>query len=703
MIHFVWVIIRDTPVAGMRFIKITDEQERERLEKFYGWLSGPISEFTTRVQDIILEETKFYYHARNDVLFVVGSDLDETSVSTILIPEIQDKFFQTFSADTVNRFDGGDITQFRVFNSVLGELVTEFDQRKVEAEGDRKALDAFEVLNLPNEFQMVALVLVKMQVITPEMASQSTGLATAEVEKQLQEIYNKGYLYKTTISNRIYYSIKPFGTDDQIKLTPSTTKPAFQFDTTTQTPAPPKPGEVPTSQTTIPSSPAVSSADKIQPQLEQITDIPPKKEPKRMKLKVDPIAQEIDKSHRLILTVPKNGFLSQNSLRREKGFVSGKIRLPSEKNRDPLLLNSLFRKDLENIYEALFMGDMIVVTSNQPTIFEDALVDNLLTIMDLLTPHRKLTITKSYTFVHPKDADVVVVPKDIVKFYSWATIIDLDTSKIIGGKSTEYTRNLTKKLRKITEPKEFLLEVTAACSVLIKIGRDINTLKIEGRSPDLYLTEVKKAFGVAILDAGLALSERLIRSHKDCAYIAGFYIRKGLDVAVRAIIINDPLVIIGDDPLDVYHIIEALTIFAPSNEIKAQVWTTNFADISLDEYMIMGAQEGTDKLFKNAVKVNIRSMSAYGGSRSKYLHEFLRKMWHHRSNERPKFIRDQIALMMSNIKNILQKLTAFGENEPTKQEIRDILSEYDPNFGEFIVDFLNNLDQDIATKIRSAL
>ena len=60
MIQFVWIIIRDSPVAGMKFIKISDQEERDRLEKFYGWLSEPISEFTEKVQDLILEDTKYY-------------------------------------------------------------------------------------------------------------------------------------------------------------------------------------------------------------------------------------------------------------------------------------------------------------------------------------------------------------------------------------------------------------------------------------------------------------------------------------------------------------------------------------------------------------------------------------------------------------------------------------------------------------------
>ena len=171
MIQFVWIIIKDTPVAGMRFIQISDQEERERLEKFYGWLSGPISEFTGKVQDILLENTKYYYHSNNEVLFVIGADLDETGISSVFLPELEERFFELFPTNVSSTFDGKDISQFRSFDSVLVELSRAFDQRKIEAQGSRKDLDAFEVLNLPNELQMVALVLVKMQVVTPEMVS----------------------------------------------------------------------------------------------------------------------------------------------------------------------------------------------------------------------------------------------------------------------------------------------------------------------------------------------------------------------------------------------------------------------------------------------------------------------------------------------------------------------------------------------------
>jgi hypothetical protein len=712
MIHFVWIIIKDTPVAGMRFIKMTDDQERERLEKFYGWLSGPISEFTHRVQDIILEETKYYYHAKNEVLFVVGTDLDETSIPTIFIPELEDKFSQIIPPDVVTQFDGQNIANFIPFNNVLAELVNAFDKRKIEGFGTRKELDAFEVLNLPNEYQMVALVLVKMQVVTPEMVSQVTGIPIPEVDKQLRDIYKRGYLYITTISNKSYYSVKPFEADEQplpaigpitTSKTPDASKPSFQFTDASQPILDVSDLETETTVQSDISSESIQPP-KIKPKLDQPKErVSIKREPRSMKLKVDPIAQEIDKSHRISIVISKNGHLPQASLRREKTFISGKIRKPSEKGNDPFLLNSLFRRDLENVYEALFMGDLIVVTSDQQEIFEDDLVNNLLSLMNLFTPHRDLQITKSYTFIHPKDADVIVVPKDLIKYYSWATIIDLDTSKISGGNSSDFTKNLVKKLRKITDPKEFLREITNSCSVLLKISRDINTLKIEGRSPDVYLNEVKKAFGVAVLDAGLALSERLIRLYKDCAYIAGFYIRKGLDVAVRAILTGEPIVVIGDNPLDVYHIIESLAIFAPHKTINAQIWTTNFAEINLDEFDIMGAQEGTDKLFKNAIKVNIQSMSAYGGSRSEYLHNFLRKMWRRRSKERPKFIRDQVNEIMDNANKIIQQFRAYGDVEPTKQDVRDIFNEYDPNFAELIVDLFRNEEHDIAMKIKNSI
>ncbi|NPE08060.1 MAG: hypothetical protein GNW80_07245 [Asgard group archaeon] len=758
MIQFVWIVIKDTPVAGMRFIKMTDQEERERLEKFYGWLSGPISEFTEKVQDIIIEGTKYYYHTNNEVLFVVGTDLEETSIPSVFTPELEDVFFSIFPPEIADSYDGKDVSQFRVFDKNLIELVKAFDQRKIEAKGERKGLDAFEVLNLPTELQMVALVLVKMQVVTPDMVTQVTGLTTSEVENQLRDIYQRGYLFITTISDKSYFSIKPFESDEAPRIVSRRTEPQLADKEIIQIEGP-ETQEISFPPITEPSAPAISQAkvsdvseqddstsiesammappdldfselgaessfsvpkpsdessdvsvfsetESISPRLEEVKDSMidiPKKESRGIKLKADPLAQEIDKTHRQTIIIPKNGFLPSNSLRREKGFTSGKIRIPNERNRDPFLLNTLFKRDIENVFEALFMGNFVVVTSENSSLFEDEDIDKLLDTLNLITPHRNLICVKNESFVHPKDADIVVVPKILLKYYSWATIIDVDQNRIIGGSSSEFTKNLVKKLKKIISPKEFLKEITNSTSILLKVARDINTLKIEGRSPDQYLNEVKKAFGVAALDAGLTLSEKLIRLHKDCAYLAGFYIRKGLDVAVRSIIVGEPLVIIGDDPLDVYHIIEALSIFAPHKAINAQIWTTNFAGINIGQFDIMGAQEGTDKLFKEAAKVNLRSMSAYSGPRSEYLHSFLRLMWRRRSRERPKFIRDKINDMFGQVNKFIQKIQAFEDRSPTKQEMRDILSEFDPQFPPFAIDLLRNTEPELALKIKNIL
>ncbi len=760
MIQFVWIIIKDIPVSGMRFIKSTDLEERDRLEKFYGWLGGPITDYTEKVHDIIIEGTKYYYHSQNSVFFVVGVDLEETSIPSIFLPELENQFFNHFNMETIAGFDGKDATPFRSFDKTLLELVKAFDQRKSDTRGNRKDLDAFEVLNLPSDLQMVALVLVKMQVVTPDMVSQVTGLSSSEVERQLKDIYQRGYLFITVISNKSYFSIKPFESDDSTKFfsskSPESTKKIPNVDLQQKSDST-SPVAQDTSFGLLPSKDEkhskidISQADLTSIQddvksdgLETAMMAPPnweasqmgaessfsstdlgdeettefsqpsqsdqfldesddKKESKGIKMKIDPIARDIDRSLRTTIVIPKNGFLPANSLRRERGFISGKIRIPNERNKDPFLLNSLFKKDIENLYEALFIGDFIILASDKETLFEDELVDQLFETMNMLTPHRELKFVKTTTFVHPKDADVIAIHKDLLKYYSWATILDLDNGRIIGGTASEYSKNFVKKTKKITDSKEFLHEITTTVSILLKIGRDINTLKIEGRSPDQYLTEVRKTYGAAALDIGLILSERLIRLHKDCAYIAGFYIRKGLEIVVRAVLLGEPIVVVGDDPMNVYHIIEALSIFAPNKAINAQIWTTNLAEIDVDEFDIMGAQEGTDRLFKGAVRVNLRSMMAYGGQRSEFLHNFLRQMWRRRSKDRPKFIRENISDMLTNANKIIQRFQVFGDKEPSKQDIKDIFNDYEPLFAEFAAELISKDHQEIALKIKNSI
>ncbi|MHA1630954.1 MAG: hypothetical protein ACTSXO_02825 [Candidatus Heimdallarchaeota archaeon] len=746
MIQFVWIIINDIPVAGIRFIKMTNEEERLRLEKFYGWLTSPLTNYAEKVHDIIFEGIKYYYHYNNNVLFVVGADLEEISIPSILFPELENVFFSMFDLQSIQTFEQKDIQKFRVIDKSIIDVVKAFEQRKIGPTSSRKELDAFEVLNLPSELQMVALVLVKMQVVTPDMISQVTGLTPEEVASQLNDIYRYGYLYKTTISNRVYYSVKPFGEEGAPKSfathKPSVEKQRITFQKRPAEVSSPSQEPVATSPPVV-TSPSIAPSEKKEPETKSrlammppptweeelpptdsllgqpLTTKPDKKavapeqvvvegskgqlkEAKGIKLKVDPIAIEIDKNHQMTIIIPKNGFLPSNSLRREKGFVTGKIRVPNDKNKDPFLLQKLFKRDLENIFEALLMGDLIVITSSQPSIFENPIVDVLFETLNLLSPHRDLLYTKSSTFIHPKDIDIIAIPKELTKFYSWATILDLDQNKVIGGSASEFAKNLVKKTRKISNAKEYLKEITTFASMLLKIARDINTLKIEGRSPELYLTEVKKAFGFAALDSGLSLSERLIRLHKDCAYIAGFYIRKGLDVAVRALLVGEPIVVMGDDPLNVFHIIEALAIFAPHKAVRAQIWTTNYANIALEQFDMIGAQEGTDRLFKGAIKVNLRAMNAVG-KRSEYIHTFLRQMWRRRSKDRPKFIREKINEMFAEIARLEKRLQFPPDSTPSKQEIKDLLKDFDPAFIDFAVDLLKQKAPEKAKLLKPSI
>ncbi|MEA2071354.1 MAG: hypothetical protein U9O98_08695 [Asgard group archaeon] len=774
MIHYVWIILNDIPIAGMRFIKISNAEERERLERFYGWLSGPIEQFTTKVQEIVIEGTKYYYHSNNGVLFVIGTDLDETAITSVFLPELESKFFDKFSKNAIDSFSPNNPDYFRSFDKDILSLVNAFKKRTTDAKSKRKSLDAFEVLNLPSELQRVALVLVKLQVVTPEMVSQVSGVLPDEVERQLNEIYQMGYLYLTKIANKRYYSIKPFGTEE-LKRVPVTQKtkeelrsmslgvkessehitqeslattstrkktaakkqPVFDIDAATvksdnsvkgkndvigtaMMPPPP----------TISSSESAKESHKISPKitessLDDKSSIPPLQaekdlpkdqfiadsspaeaklnEKQKSTFKADLVAKEIDKKHIMNISFSRNGRIPSNTLRREKNFNTGKIKIPNIKNRNPFLLFEIFKRNLDNLFEALFMGDFIVLLSESRDKTIENLVDELFAVFKLLTPHRNLRFEKTDTFIHPKDADVIFAPKQLKKYYSWATMIDIDQKKIISGSSSEFSKNTVKKLRKIAAPKEFMKEITKLSTILVNICRDINTLKIEGRKPDEYLSEVKKTYGMAVLNAALALSERLIRLHKDCAYIAGFYIRKGLDVIVRSIILQEPVVIIGNDPLDIFHVIEALAIFSPEKSVKSQIWITDYAGFELKDIVLIGAQEGTDKLFRGVVKVNLPSRSAVGGQRSKYVHSFLRKMWKHRSKQRPKFIRDVLSEISSLKRELIRELNSYSREELTKKRIRNIIQNYDEEFGPFFADLISDTYPELATKIKQSL
>ena len=328
--------------------------------------------------------------------------MDETSIPSVFLPELEDRFFEHFPEEIGETFDGTSITQFRVFDQLLMALVKAFEQRQIDTKGSRKNLDAFEVLNLPSELQMVALVLVKLQVVTPDMVSQVTGITSENVERQLREIYQRGYLYITTISAKSYYSIQPFGSDDSpriitrasqmsdsdsgladISITPVDADkvevseqelPSFKtddkpskFDLETaevkdssqpqkesiETAMMRPPGWSPTASQQDSLSGTISDTSKITPQFEDASEQDAlskttKTDAKGIKLKIDPIGQEIDRLNKMTIVIPKNGFLPATLTRREKGFATGKIRLPNEKNKDPLLLSKLFKKDLAN-------------------------------------------------------------------------------------------------------------------------------------------------------------------------------------------------------------------------------------------------------------------------------------------------------------------------------------------------------------------
>ncbi|RLI66499.1 MAG: hypothetical protein DRO63_05945, partial [Candidatus Gerdarchaeota archaeon] len=130
--------------------------------------------------------------------------------------------------------------------------------------------------------------------------------------------------------------------------------------------------------------------------------------------------------------------------------------------------------------------------------------------------------------------------------------------------------------------------------------------------------------------------------------------------------------------------------------------TTNYANIALEQFDMIGAQEGTDRLFKGAIKVNLRAMNAVG-KRSEYIHTFLRQMWRRRSKDRPKFIREKINEMFAEIARLEKRLQFPPDSMPSKQEIKDLLKDFDPAFIDFAVDLLKQKAPEKAKLLKPSI
>lgn len=384
----------------------------------------------------VIDGKKITYNLTTSLLYVISSDLSDSGVLEIFIPELAVLFSAVFPDDFIGTWEGDDISVFKGFDSKLDQIRSAFENRIVTKPGSRRVLDTLSIMELPQRLQKTGLTIHDAKIASFEEVIQLTDVSPQETVANIQEILNAGFLYTTKVGNKVFYSVKSFD-----ESAPAAASPPTQ-------PIPP----VTTSTTTRTDTQATPTA-----------------------------AAQVE---------------SETKMRdMNKGNV-------------PFLIKQL-KKDVDKIFDAIMNRKLLLLLLDPNSDKNQVLLNMLLDTFQCFAPDRELRIVNFATdFVHPRDADIIRVDRDLLQFYSNEIILDMDKKKISNGESSIYLADIIKDLSKLKH-NECVSLLINRITLIEKLSQDWAKIKKLNLPTEDFISGVRAKHNPAIIQIMSKIAENV--------------------------------------------------------------------------------------------------------------------------------------------------------------------------------------------------
>ncbi|MHA1557430.1 MAG: hypothetical protein ACTSPM_10915, partial [Candidatus Heimdallarchaeota archaeon] len=128
------------------------------------------------------------------------------------------------------------------------------------------------------------------------------------------------------------------------------------------------------------------------------------------------------------------------------------------------------------------------------------LLNMLLDTLQCFAPDRELRIVSFATdFVHPRDADIIRINRDLMQFYANEVILDMDNKKVIQGESSVYLNDIIHTMSKQKHSQCVSLLVNRV-SLIEKIAQDWAKIKKLNLPSDDFVNTIRAKHTPAMLE-----------------------------------------------------------------------------------------------------------------------------------------------------------------------------------------------------------
>ncbi len=164
----------------------------------------------------------------------------------------------------------------------------------------------------------------------------------------------------------------------------------------------------------------------------------------------------------------------------------------------PFLMKQ-FKKDLDKIFDAIISRKTTLLLLDPETDKNEVLLNMVLDTLQCFAPERELRIINfTNDFIHPREADIIRIDRDLQKFYSNELTVDIDNKRITNGDNSLYLADIIKEMSKMkhSECVSLLLNRVA---LIEKLAQDWAKIKKLNLPTEDFITNVRNKHNPAII------------------------------------------------------------------------------------------------------------------------------------------------------------------------------------------------------------
>jgi hypothetical protein len=174
----------------------------------------------------------------------------------------------------------------------------------------------------------------------------------------------------------------------------------------------------------------------------------------------------------------------------------------------PFLVKQI-KKDLDKVFDAILNRKLLLLLLDPESDKNEVLLNMLLDTFQCFAPERELRIINYATdFVHPRDADIIRVDRDLLQFYSNEIVLDMDHKKISNGESSIYLADIIKDMSKLKH-NECVSLLVNRITLIEKLAKDWAKIKKLNLPTEDFISGVRAKHNPAIIQIMSKVAENV--------------------------------------------------------------------------------------------------------------------------------------------------------------------------------------------------